>query len=322
MTIEFERGTTYTVDRGTARNRSGQGMLAGMGVVLQHFRDAFTKKLDDPSKISGLYTVQYPEEREHMPEATRTFPILLYEDATGQELCTSCFQCERICPPQVIHMTQAKDPDTGKPVPAVSEFILEYDACMSCGLCAEVCPFDAIKMDQAFELSTASHNDLTIDRVGLLRPVSYYATLAPSMWKEVAEGALKKLQGAAKRRTGGIGIAGHRHSGTPESPVTAEARAVVQDPPVEPALPPVVDVSPVDPAAAKAAKLAAIRAANAAHAGTDASITAPSEPLEQAETHNEPSAPPAATDPAAEKAAKLAAIRAANAAKKAQNQQE
>jgi NADH-quinone oxidoreductase subunit I/electron transport complex protein RnfC len=327
MTIEFERGTTYTVDRGTARNRSGQGMLAGMGVVLEHFRDAFTKKLDDPSKISGLYTVQYPEEREHMPEATRTFPILLYEDASGQELCTSCFQCERICPPQVIHITQAKDPATGKPVPAVSEFILEYDACMSCGLCAEVCPFDAIKMDHVFELSTASHAGLTIDRVGLLRPVSYYATLAPGMWEEVAEGALKKLQSAAKRRTGGIGIAGRGRSETPgahvvpAAPATPEAHVEVQDLPIEHA----AEAPALDPAAAKAAKLAAIRAANAMRAGatgTDASLTAPSEPLQQATLRSEPSAPPAAADPAAEKAAKLAAIRAANAAKKAQNKQE
>ena len=52
-------------------------------------------------------------------------------------------------------MTQANDPNTGKPVPAVAEFMIEYDACMSCGLCAEVCPFDAIKMDHEFELSTS-----------------------------------------------------------------------------------------------------------------------------------------------------------------------
>jgi NADH-quinone oxidoreductase subunit I len=215
MSLEFERGKTYTVDRGAAKTRGGQGMLAGVQVVLQHFRDAFTQKLDDPSKTSGMFTIEYPEERMQLPEASRSFPILLYQDSTGQELCTSCFQCERICPPQVIHMTQAKDPETGKAIPAVSEFLLEYDACMSCGLCAEVCPFDAIKMDHAYELSTNVHGGLTIDRLGLLRPVSYYATLAPTMWAKVAEGAFKKLEGAAKRRPAGVGVVGGRSGGTP-----------------------------------------------------------------------------------------------------------
>jgi NADH-quinone oxidoreductase subunit I len=118
MDIQLEKGTAYTVDRGAPKTRAGQGMWAGAQVVMQHFRDAFTKKLDDSSKISGMFTVEYPEERLKLPEASRSFPILLYQDATGQELCTSCFQCERICPPQVIHITQAKDPATGKAVPA------------------------------------------------------------------------------------------------------------------------------------------------------------------------------------------------------------
>lgn len=203
----FERGEAYVVSRGELKPRAGQGMLAGMGVVMRHFRDALTKKLDSPSETSGVFTVQYPEERLALPEATRNFPILLYEDTSGQELCTSCFQCQRICPPQVIHMTQAHDPETHKPVPAVTEFIIEYDACMSCGLCAEVCPFDAIKMDHEFELSTDDHDHLTVDKAGLSRPISYYAKLAPTFWDEVKDGALKKLQGSMKRRSGLIGIA-------------------------------------------------------------------------------------------------------------------
>jgi NADH-quinone oxidoreductase subunit I len=208
MTVETARtSNVIVVDRGKSKIRGGQGMLAGLDVVIRHFGKAFTKKLESPAESSGMFTVQYPEERLAMPEAFRNFPILLYEDKTGQELCTSCFQCERICPPQVIHMTQASDPTTGKPVPAVAEFMIEYDACMSCGLCAEVCPFDAIKMDHEFELSTAEHPSMTVDKVGLNRPISYYETLAPSMWAEVKDGALKKLQGNTKRRSGTIGVA-------------------------------------------------------------------------------------------------------------------
>ncbi|HWQ15672.1 MAG TPA: 4Fe-4S binding protein, partial [Roseiflexaceae bacterium] len=211
MTIEFERGKAYVVDRGRPKLRAGQGLLAGLEVVIRHFRDAFGKRLENPSQISGVFTVQYPEERLQLPEAYRNFPILLYEDESGQELCTSCFQCERICPPQVIHMTQARDPVTGKPVPAVAEFLIEYDACMSCGLCAEVCPFDAIKMDHEFELATDTHGGLTLNKEQLNRPISYYERIAPTFWAEVKESALKKLQGNVKRRSGLIGLAPQVH---------------------------------------------------------------------------------------------------------------
>src|SRR5690349_1385010 len=206
MAVEFSRGKAYVIDRGKRKVRAGQGMLAGLDVVIRHFVGAFGKKIETASETTGVFTVQYPEERLALPEAFRNFPILLYDDATGHELCTSCFQCERICPPQVIHMTQATDPTTGKPVPAVSEFMIEYDACMSCGLCAEVCPFDAIKMDHDFELATSDHKTMTVDKAGLDRPISYYQAIAPRFWEEAKDSALKKLQGNMKRRSGNIGI--------------------------------------------------------------------------------------------------------------------
>ncbi|HMO58343.1 MAG TPA: 4Fe-4S binding protein [Roseiflexaceae bacterium] len=255
MTHEPKQPNTYTVDRGRGRERGGQGLAAGLGVVMRHFRDAFTRRLDNPAKTSGVFTVQYPEERTPLPEASRSMPILLYEDTSGHELCTSCYQCQRICPPQVIHITQAKDPATGKPVPAVAEFLLEYDACMSCGLCAEVCPFDAIKMDHDFELSTDKRDPMTVNRADLLRPVSYYAGLAPGHWADVKDGALKKLQGAVRRRSGSIGIAPYR----------AAQLAVVDAPPAEAAAE-VAEPAGMDD---KAARLAAIRARNAAKRQAD-----------------------------------------------------
>jgi len=309
-TTDIERGKVYVIDRSRPRLRAGQGMLAGLDIVIRHFRDALTRKLEKPSQSSGIFTVQYPEEKLTFPEAFRNFPILLYDDETGQELCTSCFQCQRICPPQVIHMTQARDPATGKAVPAVAEFMIEYDACMSCGLCAEVCPFDAIKMDQEFELSTDVHGGLTINKEGLNRPVSYYERLAPTFWAEVKDGALKKLQGNIKRRPDLIGVAPQMVEKIKAQRATSRAADIpAATPPAartKPATPP--PAAPAEPqpgplsAEEKAARLAAIRAANAAK-----------------KTAAEPAAPPAAaTAPVApdDKAARLAAIRAANAAKK------
>src|SRR5436190_6842067 len=262
MTVEFARGKSYVVDRGKPKTRAGQGMLAGLDVVIRHFFSAFGKKVETQADTSGVFTVQYPEERLQLPQAFRNFPILLFDDATGHELCTSCFQCERICPPQVIHMSQATDPVTGKAIPAVKEFVIEYDACMSCGLCAEVCPFDAIKMDHDYELATSDHPSMTVDKVGLDRPVSYYEAIAPSFWAEVKDSAYKKLQGNMKRRSGTIGIAPNVVDKVKKA-APAAAKPTTTGAPAQAARPtaPMAAVGK-NMSEEKLARLAAIRAAN------------------------------------------------------------
>ena len=300
MTVEFARGKSYVVDRGKPKTRAGQGMLAGLDVVIRHFFSAFGKKVETQADTSGVFTVQYPEERLQLPQAFRNFPILLYDDATGHELCTSCFQCERICPPQVIHMSQATDPATGKAIPAVNEFVIEYDACMSCGLCAEVCPFDAIKMDHEFELATSDHKTMTVDKAGLDRPISYYQAIAPRFWEEAKDSALKKLQGNMKRRSGNIGItpsfigkakkaapaAAKPTAGTSAAPAVAKKAA------------PVAAVGK-NMSEEKLARLAAIRAANAG--GAPAAVAAGAAAADEIDNGVEATAPvsaaPARTAP-------------------------
>jgi len=295
MTVEFARGKSYVVDRGKPKTRAGQGMLGGLDVVIRHFFSAFGKKVETQADTSGVFTVQYPEERLELPQAFRNFPILLYDDATGHELCTSCFQCERICPPQVIHMSQATDPATGKAIPAVKEFVIEYDACMSCGLCAEVCPFDAIKMDHEFELATSNHINMTVDKAGLDRPISYYQAIAPRFWEEAKDSALKKLQGNMKRRSGDIGI-------TPSFIGKAKKAAPVAAKPAAGAAAPVA-AKPAAPVAAvgknmseeKLARLAAIRAANAGKTGgAPAAVAEPVDAAAEGDNGAEVAAPVAA----------------------------
>ncbi|NJN16756.1 MAG: 4Fe-4S dicluster domain-containing protein [Oscillochloris sp.] len=300
MAIQIQRGSVVEVQRGRRRRVPGGALLDGMAVVWKHWQASFRKNRTtegDFGDIHGVFTVEYPDEKAKLPETYRNMPILLFDDETGHELCTSCFQCQRICPPQVIHMTQAKDPATGKAVPAVAEFVIEYDACMSCGFCAEVCPFDAIKMDHEFELSTADHPSLTVHKAELNRPISYYESIAPMLWAEAQAGAMKKLQGNIKRRPDVIGMAPQL-----TEKIAARRRELAE---VATAVPP--PAAPTAPAEArkltpeeKAAKLAAIRAKNTGQ-------------LPEADA---PAAAPSA-DPAQDKAAKLAAIRAKNAAKQA-----
>jgi NADH-quinone oxidoreductase subunit I/electron transport complex protein RnfC len=306
--LSVPRGKVVPIERRRSR-LAGGGMLKGLAVVWNHWVKSFGK-LDDHSKIAGTFTTEYPEERLPLPEAYRNMPVLLYDDETGQELCTSCFQCQRICPPQVIHMTQEKDPATGKAVPAVAEFIIEYDACMSCGFCAEVCPFDAIKMDHTYELSTADHSSLTVHKQDLNRPVSYYESIAPNWWAAARDTAYKKLTGNMKRRPGAIGIAPHlvekikeaEEQQAAEAAKAAEAKRAAEAEKAAEAAP--AGDAPTD----KQAKLAAIRARNAAKkAAQDDSVQPDAQPPAAAEDE------PLPTD----KQAKLAAIRARNAAKKA-----
>ncbi len=334
MTTETQHGSVIVMDRRRGKLRAGQGLLQGLRVVWDHWAGSFRKN-DNFSKIHGTFTVEYPEERLPMPQAYRNMPVLLFDDESGHELCTGCYQCQRICPPQVIHITQAKDPVTGKMVPAATEFIIEYDACMSCGFCAEVCPFDSIKMDHVYELSTANRASLTMRKAQLNRSISYYTGIAPGLWAEVQAGAMKKLQGSIKRRPDVIGLAASltekikaRRLELAAAAAAAPAAAAVSAP-AAPAAPaakltpeekaaklaamkaanankgaaPAPAEAPValSPADAKAAKLAAIKAANASKGAAPA-----------------PAEAPVALSPADAKAAKLAAIKAANAAKQAE----
>jgi formate hydrogenlyase subunit 6/NADH:ubiquinone oxidoreductase subunit I len=319
--IEKAGGRVVVLPRNDQKPRVGQGIAVGMLTVIKHFGKSFTKRGGSKSDIDGMFTVQYPEERLELPEAYRNMPILLYDDATGHELCTSCFQCERICPPKVIHITQAKDPKTGKPVPAAEEFVIEYDTCMSCGYCHEVCPFDAIKMDHAFELSTADHVSMDVRKDDLVRPISYYQLIAPNLWSDVQANAMKKLQNNIKRRSGDIGIAapmrGKQRAGTPAAAAAADSGAVAATAAAAPKAPAAAAGKNMSPE--KLAKLEAIRAAKrAAGSGAvvDAAGATPTDPNSQTAsiemgTHSAESAAglaPTAATPAPTSDAPVAAV--------------
>ncbi len=251
--------SVIVVKRNDSRVRVGQGMLRGMQRVVEHFGKSLVKTSTSKRDIDGMFTIEYPEERLLLPEAARQLPILLYDDASGHELCTGCLQCERVCPPQVIHITPSKDPATGKPVPAADEFVIEYDTCMSCGYCAEVCPFDAIKMDHVYELATPDHLTMDVHKAHLDRPTSYYDTIAPTMWAAVRDGALKKLQNNIKKRPGTVGVTPAlvgRVAQATAGAAPAAGRTAASSGPAAPLPPPGKNMSPE-----KLAKLMAIRAA-------------------------------------------------------------
>jgi NADH-quinone oxidoreductase subunit I len=193
----------------------GEGIAKGMWLTLTHFVDSYVQDAHYLFKSSrfkasqlptrqgpaarGLFTVEYPGEKLPMPEHFRMIPFLVYNSATGQERCTSCGICAKVCPPQCIWIVRGTDPVTKRPKPEPVEFTIDATICMSCGNCAEFCPFDAIKMDHNYEEATYDRwADLIRTKDKLLKPDTYHYTLHPSA-KEAEAANIAKSEKAKNR---------------------------------------------------------------------------------------------------------------------------
>ncbi len=120
----------------------------GLATVFGHsFREPITK--------------EYPQ---IVPDITTNFRgrlALTVNPETGDHLCISCRQCERVCPDKCIEITSAKSAETGKL--ELIDFKIDHGLCMFCGLCTEVCPTYCIINTNDFELSEYAREDLIYD---------------------------------------------------------------------------------------------------------------------------------------------------------------
>ncbi len=194
----------------------GLSILKGLTVTFKHFVESY---LDDfrkgkkryhtaegiayrsSAEVTGVFSIQYPEEKYPVPEEFRYIPFLVYEtkeDGSRKMRCTSCGICAKACPPQCIWITRSVDPDTGKPIPTPAEFFIDVDICMNCGFCAEYCPFDAIRMDHDYEIASydrLAHHIYDLNK--LAKPVEYYAQIRPTNYR--VEEEAKAAKAAAKQ---------------------------------------------------------------------------------------------------------------------------
>ena len=173
----------------------GTGILKGMAVTARNFVGSYFEK-------DRLITVQYPEERDPLPENYRNFPFLIFDgtDAEAGLRCVACKICEKECPPQCIYIVKSEDkkPDyLGKPQFYPATFDIDISVCMSCQICVEVCPFEAIKMDKVFELSSRERFDALLLRKGeLSKSNTYYHGIHPTEASQV-DAALAEAAAAA-----------------------------------------------------------------------------------------------------------------------------
>lgn len=174
----------------------GLGILNGMAVTMRNFIGSYFEK-------DRLITVQYPEERETLPENYRNFPFLIFDtdDAEAGLRCVACKICEKECPPQCIYIVKSEDkkPDyMGKQQFYPRIFDIDISVCMSCQICVEVCPFEAIKMDKVFELSRRERFDaLLMRKEELAKSNIYYHDIHPL---EAAEVDANLAAAAAKKK--------------------------------------------------------------------------------------------------------------------------
>jgi NADH-quinone oxidoreductase subunit I len=181
----------------------GTGILKGMAVTARNLVGSYFDK-------ERLITVQYPEERNPLPENYRNFPFLVYDgrDANAGLRCVACKICEKECPPQCIYIVKSEDkkPDyMGKPQFYPKVFDIDISVCMSCQICVEVCPFEAIKMDKDFELSTRERFDaLLMRKDDLAKSNDYYRRISPTDAAEVDAKLAAAAEAAAKKKAAAV----------------------------------------------------------------------------------------------------------------------
>ncbi|KAA6457905.1 4Fe-4S dicluster domain-containing protein [Acidobacteria bacterium AB60] len=176
----------------------GEGILKGLAETAKNFAGSFVDK-------ERLTTVEYPEQKLELPEASRNFPFLVYDGPEWQAglRCVACQICEKECPPKCIYIEKSKDkkPDfVGKLQIYPAKFDIDISVCMSCQICVEVCPFDAIKMDKEYELSTDDRfGGLLLDRQQLAKSNEYYHKIHPTEASEV-DGRLAEEKAKAEAK--------------------------------------------------------------------------------------------------------------------------
>lgn len=120
----------------------------GLATVFGHsFREPITK--------------EYPQIVPAIAPHFRGRLALTVNPETGDHLCISCKQCERVCPDKCIEITSQKSAETGKL--ELIDFRIDHGLCMFCGLCTEVCPTTCIINTNDFELSEYSREALIYD---------------------------------------------------------------------------------------------------------------------------------------------------------------
>lgn len=105
-------------------------------------------------------TIQYPEQRDVMPERSRGVVVLLSDKEDGSLNCTACELCMKVCPSAAIKIVAPRGEDKKK---KLEVFEIDFGFCCYCGLCEEACNFSALKLTGKYEFSSGNKDDVLWD---------------------------------------------------------------------------------------------------------------------------------------------------------------
>ncbi|MBR2525630.1 4Fe-4S binding protein [bacterium] len=92
-------------------------------------------------------TLEYPEQKQVLPETFRGKPVW------NCEKCIGCGICERVCPAAAVKVDKNND--------NINSYF-DLSRCIMCGNCMYYCPKHAIRLSSEYELATDNKNDLYI----------------------------------------------------------------------------------------------------------------------------------------------------------------
>ncbi|MBI5171859.1 MAG: NADH-quinone oxidoreductase subunit I [Candidatus Obscuribacter sp.] len=200
--------------------------FSGLNQVRRGLSTVFGHSFKEP------ITKEYPQ---IVPAITTHFRgrlALTVNPETGDHLCISCRQCERVCPDKCIEITSAKSAETGKL--ELIDFRIDHGLCMFCGLCTEVCPTYCIINTNDFELSEYSREALIYDlkKLTLSQDESAFyfekkemPLPKPKPAKAAAPAAAKPAAPAAAAATAAPAAAPKAEEAKAEAPKTDAAKA-------------------------------------------------------------------------------------------------
>lgn len=94
-------------------------------------------------------TLQFPEERESLPDSYRGKLRL------DMSTCISCSACERICPNKTITMVNVETERGKKVMPQIG-----LERCLFCALCEEVCPPKCLTLTKDYSYEAYDKREL------------------------------------------------------------------------------------------------------------------------------------------------------------------
>ena len=163
----------------------GFGIIKGLWVTIRHFFGAMWSdvlkllgRAPKPAKtdegvmlerfpeptLTGVFTVQYPEEKLPMVPRFRGPLMHLRDPETGQPRCTACGICIKACPHGCLSLEAEGKGKERHP----KEYTYDLGCCIFCRQCVEACPFNAIELSRAYELASYGRDNTVWDLKKLL----------------------------------------------------------------------------------------------------------------------------------------------------------